>query len=87
LDWESSSPFSSGSQGPSGPPLNGRRFLKKFPELPITLLKRGDNCKKDERVKTFSDTGDTDFFELYLVHRLWLNRLEFGQWLFPLSLS
>jgi hypothetical protein len=41
--------------------LSGRRFLKKFPELPITLLRRGDHCKKGERIKTFSGTGGTDF--------------------------
>jgi hypothetical protein len=41
--------------------LSGRKLLKKSPQLLITLLKRGDHCKNDERVKTFSDTGDTDF--------------------------
>jgi CBS domain-containing protein len=42
--------------------LNGTKLLKKFLKLLITLSKRGDDCKKNERVKTFSDTGDTDFF-------------------------
>jgi hypothetical protein len=41
--------------------LSGRRFLKKFPELPITLSKRGGRCKEAERVKTFSESGHKDF--------------------------
>jgi hypothetical protein len=62
--------------------------VKSRDSIDLIIAFGGQAIRSDiyERAKTFPNLGDPDFFELHLVHRLWADCLEFGQWLlsFPL---